>query len=99
MASMVPDKTCKSVEGIHDNPNMDDPILEAQTQNKQTVQVSETMNSKSRQKELSSKNPHLSVFNSIKYRPSGMTGKDMGPGPWSVVQGLNAKRSTEAAKR
>jgi hypothetical protein len=26
MASMVPDKTCKSVEDIHDNPNMDDPI-------------------------------------------------------------------------
>lgn len=23
---MVPDKTCKSVEDIHDNPNMDDPI-------------------------------------------------------------------------
>jgi hypothetical protein len=83
MASMVPDKTCKSVEDIHDNPNMDDPIrmnvffenrsgnyalgrqgngkwsvgpwvrrstgnpkVDAQAQNKQSVQVSGTINSK-----------------------------------------------------
>jgi hypothetical protein len=39
------------------------------------------------------------MLNCIKYRPSDTTGKGMGPGPWSLVQGLNAKLSTEAAKR